>query len=115
MTGAVLGLSVVVWFVTLVIVEGEIFRPLRERIEEWAATHGTRNGDYRDRLAYGFHCHMCCGVWVGLLGAGLTPYRPISSTLPAVSWFLSGLLYKGVAHLILALNHLITRTNKQED
>lgn len=99
----VLYLSVVVWFATTIVVEAEITRPVREKAERWP------------RLGYLLHCHMCCGTWVGFLVAAATPYRPIQCRLPLGAWLLAALLYKGVAHLLLALNHLIVRINNHPE
>lgn len=128
-------LGAVVWFITAVLVEGEIFRPFREAIEKWAGKpdrietvrHPIPGGIYMEslvrlkaehpfrlKLAYLTHCHMCCGVWVGLLVAAATPYRLVESTLPLGAWFLTGIAYKAVAHLILAVNHLLTRAHQKE-
>lgn len=101
MFGPVLALGAVTWLVTTIVVESEIFRPLRE----WV---GQRFGE-ESKLAYLAHCHLCAGTWVGLLVAAASPYRPLASTLPLGGILLAGLLYKAIAHLILAINNTLRR------
>lgn len=88
-------LGLVCWLVTAIIVESELLRPLRAACGRWP------------RLSYLVGCNLCVGTWVGLGLAGLTPYRPLAATAPLLSWLLAGLLYKGVAHVLLCVtNHL---------
>lgn len=63
----------------------------------------------RYKLAYLIHCHLCAGTWIGLVTAAVTPYRPLASLPPLGAWLLAGLLYKAVAHLILAVNNTLRR------
>lgn len=116
-TSAALGL--VVWLITTIIVESEICAPIREWVERWsdgAWVETDDTGDYtyrshpiREKIAYLIHCHLCAGTWVGLLTAAVTPYRPLASTLPLGAGLLAGLLYKAIAHLILAINNTFRR------
>jgi hypothetical protein len=59
---------------------------------------------WRDRVAYLVHCHLCAGVWIGLL-LGLVAGGPVDVRF--VGWILSGLAYKGAGHLLLAVQHAL--------
>ncbi len=93
----VLALGAVCWLVTTILVESELCRPLRDRLARWSKLH------------YLSSCALCTGTWVGLVLAAVTPYRPIASPAPFVSWLLAGLLYKAIGHLILAANNTLRR------
>lgn len=85
----VLYAGLVNWLATTIIVEGEVFKEVRE----WFDNHAPK------KLGYLVHCHLCAGTWVGL-GLSLFVPGPIV-TVPLVAWFLNALLYKAVGHLIL--------------
>lgn len=121
-------LGIVVWLGTTILVESELCKPLREAVERWAGPAAipertrwnTPSSKFTEpaipaphpvrlKLAYLIHCHLCAGTWVGLLVAAATPYRPLDAALPLGEWLLAGLLYKGIAHLILAVNNTLRR------
>lgn len=147
--------AALVWFLTTVLVEGEITRPIRDWFHQmlphdWRPTdwHGrpTALGEMRQnyrcsrcaaeaiesivtrtpiqvdsgpitckserhpKLAYLVSCHMCAGTWIGLAIGAVYPL-PLH-TNPIFSRLLSGLIYKAVAHLILAVNNLLERTSR---
>jgi hypothetical protein len=108
MTGAAIGqsgmyilwLGIVNWLVTLIMVEGAIFAPLRH----WVKAHDPW------KFGYLVHCHLCAGTWVGWALAVATPYRPIDSW-PLIDVLLAGLTYKAVGHITLEATALMRRTN----
>lgn len=90
-------LGAAVWFLTTVIVEGEITKECREWIEKRAPK----------KVGYLVHCHMCAGTWIGLMFGFAFPLalgRPY-----VIRALATGLIYKGVAHLILAANNFLER------
>lgn len=90
-------LGAVVWFVTTVIVESELTRPIREAIV----------ARFPGKVGYLVNCHMCAGTWVGL-GVGFLHPLALGSGW-VVACLLSGLAYKAVGHLILGVNNLLER------
>lgn len=125
MTAVALGL--VCWLVTAIVVESELFRPLRAWVDRharpykpspiegfsaaWAAifraalfgtTFETKKPvPLRGRLwmkaSYLISCHLCAGTWIGLALAAGVP-----SVRPfgpgLLGWALAGLLVKAVGH-----------------
>lgn len=106
-------LGIVCWLVTLVVVDSELFRPLRI----WVAGH-RRGADRLPRrpawlwhkLRYLVACHLCTGVWVGLVLAAAVPTVRPFGTGP-VGFVLAGLSVKAVGHLTLEVAALLARTN----
>lgn len=102
--------GLVVWLVTLILVEGEIFRPVRELLSGYVPAHWVdatprfKISEYnrRPKLAYLVGCHLCTGTWVGLGVAFLIP-----GPLPHV--VLNGLLYKAIGHVVLEVTALLKR------
>lgn len=111
-------LGLVNWFATLLVVESELVRPLRDWLdgrrrsaEGWSVEydcagnymHGTITCPWRCRawgkIGYLFHCHMCAGTWVGLAIAAVAG-GPFTGWAALV---LNGLAYKAVGHLTLAV------------
>jgi hypothetical protein len=123
MTIAILA-GLITWLITTIIVDAEITRPIREFFERHgdeayvnrkyasAMLAWLFEGDrtilddgppsrnplrvLSDKVAYLFGCHLCTGIWVGLLVAVVAPG-------PFDNVFLDGLAYKGIAHLVLAV------------
>lgn len=81
----VLWAGLICWLVTLIIVESELFRPVRERLTE-----------IHPKLAYLSGCHLCTGTWVGI-GMALIISGPFGFFL------LNGLLFKAVGHIALEI------------
>lgn len=115
--GHVLALGAVCWIATCILVDFEVFRPLRNWLEmkEHMWTTIWADGDSYDppvhirwdrtrevgwrKASYLVSCHLCAGTWVALVLAALSPlhyFRP-----GILGWLLSGLLIKAVGHLIL--------------
>lgn len=93
-----LSLGLVCWVATLIVVESELFRPLRDLVGRPADTTGLRH-----YAAYLVRCHLCAGTWIGLaLGLVVTP---VVGTGP-LGRLLTGLAIKAVAHLLLILQHI---------
>ena len=107
-----IALGFVCWLVTTVIVESEMVRPIRE----WINNKYTEAYDYPEypatvredgwkavfwyKLKYLVGCHLCTGIWVGLILAALTPWvTPIAAG--AMGVVLNGLLYKAIGHTVL--------------
>lgn len=112
----VLYAGLITWFVTLVLVEGEIFAPLRDwfeyrtdlallrdRYAETTKEHKKTTRRYRvwNKVSYLVNCHMCAGTWIGI-GLGFLIPGPFSPVL-------SGLLYKAIGHLTLAVQKTFER------
>lgn len=97
-------LGVANWFATTLLVESEIFRPLRQ----WVG-HRTEVADAGWRLAfwekarYMIGCHMCAGTWVAL---AMALFVPAVVNVPVVGWLLTALVIKGIGHLVLLLNNV---------
>lgn len=96
--------GLVVWLVTLVLVEGFVFEWYREGIRKFyqQAYIKGRSGFTLSALqkwAYLSTCHLCTGVWVGWAVAAIVggPWH----------WLLSGLLYKAIGHVILEVTATI--------
>lgn len=126
-------LGLVCWLATLIIVESELTRPLREWLERRAqrelpvpktipeahvrADYRTKNGHIFffffgtrpvfEKLRYAVSCHLCAGVWVGVVLAAIFggPFTGPAATAA------NGLLYKAIGHLTLEVAALVRRTN----
>lgn len=114
----VLALGLVDWIVTLIIVESEICRPIREWVgrQHDKAVLNWQNAKFVmdpskklqrrvvmwAKLRYFIGCHLCTGTWVGLLLAVITPFRPLGVGLLGI--LLAGFLYKAVGHLTLIVH-----------
>lgn len=119
----VLYAGLVVWFATYILVESELFRPLRE----WVAMHEDVAEMVHDsavesepvkvvrqtgrtfalwrRARYLIGCHTCAGTWVGFaVAAALPGVRPLGGGV--VGFVLAGLVFKAVGHLVLVLHKL---------
>jgi hypothetical protein len=117
--------GLVCWLVTLILVESELFRPLRQWLElrRDLAVHGpvARDWNWRfehapyavqalhprrarrwEKARYFMCCHLCTGVWVGLALGLLLPG-------PLELWVLNGLLFKAVGHLALCVQKTLER------
>lgn len=81
--------GLVCWLVTMIVVESEMFRPVREMrlIEE------------RPKLAYLVNCYLCAGTWIGIALGLLVPG-------PLGLFLLDGLLYKAAGHALLILQRV---------
>lgn len=109
----VLYAGLIVWLVTLILVESFAFAGLREYVEVLQDRAIDRAYDdpsdrnllllrAAEKLTYLVNCHLCTGVWVGLVVALIIP-----GPLPMV---LNALLYKAVGHLVLEVAALLRRT-----
>lgn len=126
----VLYLGLANWLVTLIVVESELCRPLRERAagsrlptlrEVWRALpdEALRSPDIgselqrikttpvprRPKLAYLVSCHLCAGTWVGLAMA-LVAGSPFPGLAGVV---LGGLTYKALGHVTLEATAALQR------
>jgi hypothetical protein len=114
MTVVLIG-GLVTWLVTKIIVESEITRPLRRFVRRHSSVGAfshwmiltlveptAKPPKHRwhhvvfDKVDYLLTCHLCTGVWVGLL---------VALALPAVGigYVVTALAYKAVAHLLLGV------------
>lgn len=105
----VLFLGLVTWIATTIVVESELFRPLRA----WIGMRGVARKLDRDtrrlredgssrlwaKAAYLVECPLCTGTWIGLVLAFTfgSPFPGLPGTIAG------GLLYKAIAHLVLEL------------
>ena len=99
MIETVLFAGLVNWLATLIIVESFVFEPVRS----WV-----RQGWPGSKLDYLMSCHLCMGTWAGLILALVVP-GPF--THPTLFWFLNGLLYKAVGHIVLEITAILKHIN----
>jgi hypothetical protein len=100
----VAALGLVNWFATLLVVESEFFRPVRDWI------HGRSLNAKRAftswawwKIDFMINCHMCAGTWVAML---LVPLAPLIFGPGIVPYIAVGLLIKAIGHIILVLHKL---------
>jgi hypothetical protein len=110
-----LALGLINWFSTLLLVESEFFRPMRDWVVNYAANweafmrapptarrfvvwYWRAARLIWTKLAYVSDCHVCIGTWVGL---ALVPWAPVVFGAGVVPFILTGLLIKAIGHLIL--------------
>lgn len=119
----VIYLGLINWLVTLILVESELTRPVRNWIDGqadmWATlvADGERDPDLRERwdvtklvlsskARYLIGCHLCAGTWIGFVLAGVFG-GPISAGVVGV--VSNGLLYKAIGHATLELTAAFKR------
>lgn len=124
-------LGLVNWLVTLVLVESELTRPVRDFFEDRRnaadefAVVTMGNDDFTEaeqrtaqrrytawsKARYFVSCHLCAGTWVGLLLASLVPgARPLGGG--ALGLVLAGFLFKAIGHITLEITALMQRSAK---
>lgn len=94
---ALLIAGLVNWLATTVIVEGKIFEPVR--MLPFVQS--------REKLRYLVGCHLCAGVWVGIIEA--VAFTALGAPQPYAGWWLllaNALAFKAVGHLILIVAKL---------
>jgi len=100
----ILGLGLVNWFGTVLVVESEFFRPLRDWI---GARYDNAERRFTDwfwwKAGYMINCHMCAGTWVAL---ALVPFAPALFGAGVLPYVVTGLLIKAIGHLILVVHKL---------
>lgn len=87
------------WIITLIIVESELVRPVRQFFDL-----KTLKEDYSDlwhKLSYLVKCHLCTGTWVALLMAAFI--SPVIS-VPFAGWLFTGFIIKAIGHLSLVVH-----------
>lgn len=100
MTVAILA-GFAVWLATLTLVEGEIFRDMREAVDR---LHKRHNNWWTFKLRYLTQCQLCTGIWVaGIVALFINPV--IGSGF--FGWGLTALAIKGIGHLILVFQKWI--------
>ncbi len=119
----VLFAGLIVWIITTILVESELTRPFREWIgtlyDEAATALAVVKAhpvtfrpkvrrrlrfyvSFLGKMRYLVGCHLCTGVWIGLLVALVLPgVRPFGTGFGDI--VLAGLLFKAVAHIVLVL------------
>jgi hypothetical protein len=90
-------LGLAAWMATTVLVEGEIFRDFRELFDKLDTKY---DNWLTNKLRYLVGCHLCTGLWVGLV---IAAFIPAVASSGVVGWVLTGLAIKGVAHLFLVI------------
>lgn len=101
MIWVVVAAGLVNWLTTTIIVESELFRPLRDFVCRQRITRS--RGRLNDRgawrwLDYLLRCHLCVGVWAALIEAawlGSAVGRGFAGVV------FTALLIKAVGHLVL--------------
>lgn len=83
------------WLVTTVLVDGEIFAEVRDRVKRQK-----HRGWICAKAAYLVGCHLCTGTWIGLL---MALFVPAVVDVPVAGTVLTGLVIKGIGHLVLLL------------
>lgn len=125
MTETLIILGIVNWLATMIVVESEICRPLREWVtrryerydyfESIVPASDWRQKDHRrlvfwQKVKYLVGCHLCAGTWVGLVLAALVPeVRPVGTGF--VGWVIAGLAIKAIGHITLEVTAVLRRTN----
>lgn len=103
LTLLMLMLGVANWFATTLIVESELFRPLRdfpaERYNNAVAKESHRGAAFWSKIRYLVGCHMCTGTWVGLAMALFVPWVVGGFA----GYLMTALVIKGIGHLVLML------------
>jgi len=114
--GTVIALGLINWLVTLLLVESEVTRPIREWVNNRylltsiayavESTPTVHSDGWKPVLwykaKYFVGCQLCTGVWVGQVIAILTMWnKPLGSGVLGVVF--AGLLYKAIGHLVLIL------------
>lgn len=125
MISTVLFLGLVNWLVTLILVESELTRPVREWVNgrrikaEVCVEYPHRPREYRNIITcpwrcrawgkahYLVGCHLCAGTWVGFMLAAAFGGPLASGVVGVVS---NGLLYKAVGHVTLEVTAALKRT-----
>lgn len=98
----ILLLGLVNWFGTLLVVESEFFRPLRD----WTGTRA-KNAERKlgrlfwRKVDFMINCHMCAGTWVGFALAAFAP--PIFGA-GVIPFLIVALLIKAIGHLTLVVH-----------
>jgi hypothetical protein len=122
-----LALGLVNWLATVLLVESEVTRPIREWVDKryrsarirypelsasnWApevSRHGWRTVLwYKARYFVG--CQLCTGTWVGWILAALTIgwHAPLGTGILGI--VLAGLFYKAIGHIVLIGQKLAER------
>lgn len=94
--------ALITWLVTMIVVDSELFRPLREWVRERRDRADKKfSRSYRawNKLSYLVGCRLCAGVWIGFGAALVLPG-------PTGIFLLDGLIYKAGAHLLLIGQHV---------
>lgn len=125
--------GLVCWMVTTIIVEAELTKGPREWLENHHFRHQkvigmkqstkvpwmrepilmeTRRSRIWFKIGYLAHCHLCAGVWVGILLALFIP-GPFNGVVTpvAVAVVLNGLTYKAIGHLTLIVGNYLDRSS----
>ena len=108
-------LGLVNWLATTIVVESELFRPLRAWVDirhaRWVLPDGRRARRHKAawlKLRYLLACHLCAGTWIGFLEAALVPsVRPAGGGF--VGWAIAGLAIKAIGHITLEVTALMKR------
>lgn len=100
-------LGIANWLATTILVEAEITRDYRDwinsRYERTSEVFHPRKKWAWYKLKYLVGCHLCTGIWVGLVMALFIP--PVIGT-PFVGFVFTALIIKGIGHLTLVAHKL---------
>lgn len=109
----IIAYGLVNWWVTVLVVDSEFFRPLREVFFN-AYTNAERKWSiaFWDKLCYLVKCHMCTGTWVGFL---LAAFAPAVFGPGWIGFILVALLIKAIGHLVLTAWHLLEAVTKERE
>lgn len=120
-----IALGLVNWLVTLLLVESEVTRPIREWVDNrfkaaWYDTSvpkeyaspanpviNVQDAGWRIvfwyKLKYFTCCQLCAGTWVGWVLAAITISWNAPLGTGVLGIVLAGLLYKAIGHLVLVI------------
>lgn len=83
------------WLATTLLVDGVIFAEVRELVKR-----NEGRGWICAKAAYLVGCHLCTGTWVALT---MALFVPAVVDVPVAGTVLTGLVIKGIGHLVLLL------------
>lgn len=100
-------LGIANWLATTILVEAEITRDYRDwigkRYDEANEYPRSRSTWAWYKLKYLVGCHLCTGIWVGIVMAAFI--TPVIAT-PVVGFVMTALIIKGIGHMVLVLHKL---------
>lgn len=102
MTEAI-ALGLACWIATMVVVESELFRPLREWLDRRYIKHGRV---HQNKLRYLVSCHLCTGTWIALAIQAVAPIHVVTGV---GAFVLNALFIKAIGHGALIAQNAIAK------
>lgn len=97
-------LALVNYITTAIITENKIFEDVRHWCQRCGKQISQRWPRIGCKVEYFATCPMCVGTWIGF-AEGIAFGGPIHYGY--ATWFVNGLLYKALAHLILQFSSIL--------